>query len=562
MKILRKTLSLSAVIVIMLFAACKKSVPKQIKYIPKDASFVFAANAKRLNDKLTDSKVSVDSLIKSAMVASKTVPADIKKWEDVKNSGIDFQSDLFGFYQSKGSMMTGTTNVFGAVAALSSASKFEEYLKKQQPGVVIKKASGGYSEAALSESCVAGWNNDVLIIAGMVNTARFGQDEDTARGNAAVSQQLATLFAMKEDESIASQAPFKEFVKEKGDFLIWSNSSAMLSTVPMLGMTKISDLLKDTYSGGVINFENGKVEADYTYYPGKALADMLKKYGGPTIDMAMIEKYPSNNVDGFMALSFNPAFIAEIIRFIGLEGTANQFLTNVGFTVEDITKAFKGDFAFVLSDLAVEEKPNPMFPEEKDTKPSFKFIFNAKVGDKASYDKVRSALAAKGMLVQTGTSYVPAGNSEMPIVLEDKNIYAASDSAILNTYKGGSGKIMVAGDALSRAKGNPFAGYIDIAKILNVIPVDSAGTAVMNAAKATFKDAYFSAENYSGNTSKGHFELRTGNEKENSLATILKFSSLAVGEVGKAHQARQAAWDQDVTADSTAVTVDTAAMSH
>ncbi|BAV10098.1 hypothetical protein FLA_6153 [Filimonas lacunae] len=535
-----------------MFASCKKSVPKQIKYIPKDASFVFAANAKRLNDKLEGSQVKIDSLLKVVFTESKVAPEDIKKWEDLKDAGIDWQSDIFGFVQQRGSMMSGTSQVFGAVAAVSSASKLEAYLKKQMPKATVKKVDG-YSEIELDGDAVAGWNDEVLILTGATQTRSFS-DDNAASGKTA-STQLATLFKLKTEESALAIDPFKNFIKEKADLLLWVNSGGAFNALPMLGMTKISDLVKDSYSGIVVNFENGKVEANITSYSGKVMADMIKKYPPSAVDLDMVTTYPSNNVTGLLSVNFDLGLIAEIIRYGGFEATANQYLTTLGFTVEDVTKAFKGDMAVVFSDFVVEEKSNPDYPEYKTKTPSIKYVFNAKVGDKASYNKVLSALAAKGWLTQTATGYTPA----MPlggfvvVELNEKNMLVASDSTLLGQYKTGTGKAGIPGDVISKGKGKVAYMYVDLSKIFSVIPVDSSSIDIMNQVKATFKDAYVSADKYEGNTSKGVMELRTGNEKENSLATLVKLG-WAVANKFKQEEARAAAAsDAAEAADSVAV---------
>lgn len=560
MKILRNTLSLSAVLMVLLFTSCKKSLPKQLQYIPKDASVVFSVNAKNINDKLADSKVTIDSLVKSFMAENKPKPEDVKKWGDIKEAGIDWLGDIYGFYQSKGSLMTGSSHVFGVVAAVSSSSKLEAYLKKQKPDVVITKAAGGYSEAKLENELVIGWNSDVVILTANGNTAnRYGADESAdAKTSDAASKQLAALFAQKSEESVTTIPAFKDFIKDKGDMLLWVNSSGSLSAIPMLGMTKASDLIKDSYYGGVINFENGKVVASYKSYVGTSLAGILKKHSGPTVDLDMVKKFPSANVTGFAVVAFDPAIILDIVRFIGVESTANQFLTNIGLNVEDITKAFKGDLAVAVGDIVNKEVPSEYDPSTTRTTTDVKFVFSAKVGDKAAYEKVCNALVAKNWLVKSGNSYVPTMASVgMQMILDEKSIYMASDSVVLGQYKAGSGKAGIADNVLSESKGKTSAFYVDFTKIFSAIPANAGDSATLGLARATFKDVIFTSDEFDGKVMKGKFELRTQNEKENSLLSFAKLG-MAVAAKEKADKARRdAMMDQYNSSDS--VVVDSAA---
>ena len=75
-KLLRYTLLFAA---ILLFAtSCKKSVPDQVKYIPKDAMFILDLDWKSLSDKAAKGNINWDSLFKSANVTSDTEFAFVK----------------------------------------------------------------------------------------------------------------------------------------------------------------------------------------------------------------------------------------------------------------------------------------------------------------------------------------------------------------------------------------------------------------------------------------------------------------------------------------------------
>lgn len=545
MKSLKNTLVLAALAFAMVFTACKKSVPKQTKYIPKDANLVFAINAKNFHEKLEKSKINLDSLIKSALAAAENAPTEMQQWEDIKNSGIQWQSEVFGYMLNKGAMMDARNVQFGLVAALDDATKFEGYLKKQMPGATVAKSTD-FTYATGSGGFAAGWTKDILII---VNTA--------GAGNAATAAEtkLAALFATKEAESVAGIPEFRELTASKSDLIMWSNATASLSAIPMIGLTKAADLFKDCYSATTLNFEDGKVAGEYTYYFGKVLTDIIKKHESVTIKMDALEKYPSNNITGFFSVAFKPELLLDIIKYMGVEAMGNQYLTSMGITIEDILKAFKGDITFVLSDFAVEEKPNPFYPSVTQKTPVFKMILNAETGDKAAFTKVAAALAQKGILVQQGNQYVPVyPTGAYKVTADEKNIFVASDSLILQQYKAGTGKAAIPDDVKSKSKGKTAVMYFDISKILKGIPSDSSYAPLLNQAQASFKDGIFTSDKLDGNKSKGYIELRTGNDKENSLATIVRFIQSAVDFSKTKRDINRARWEQeDVTVDDMAI---------
>ena len=288
-------------------------------------------------------------------------------------------------------------------------------------------------------------------------------------------------------------------------------------------MSKASDLLKDTYTSGAINFENGEVDMDVKSYPNATLADTLKKYAGPKVDMDLLNKYPGA-VTGYALFSFDPKLIVAILNFTGVLQTANQFLQNQGYTIDDIVKAFKGDFAVVFSNVGMQQKQVQGY---KYSAPTAKLIVDAAIGDKASYDKIMASLAKQGLMVQKNGQYVPAQLDENPMGFtmysDNKNIVFSNDSALMKQYNAGSGKAALPSGISGKTKGTAVAFYVDVASILNTIPKDSSSGEMIDEAKQTFKDVIATSDNYSNGSVKGHLELHTVNEKENSLAALTRY---------------------------------------
>ena len=142
MKLLMR-LFLSLFITITFFSSCKKSVPKQVNFIPKEAIFVATLNTKSLQDKLVKSQVTIEKLIASMNDANDTaLDKGKKEWEELKNSGIDLDENIYlSVVQKNGEGMGQETTVSTAVGGLKDATKFEAYIKKKDPAVAIKTVS-------------------------------------------------------------------------------------------------------------------------------------------------------------------------------------------------------------------------------------------------------------------------------------------------------------------------------------------------------------------------------------------------------------------------------------
>lgn len=521
-----KSLPLVAVALVLALASCKNKVPEQVNYIPKDAILVLDLNWKSLSEKTKSGNINWDSLVSSIAgpTEDSAVSEGLKKMEAFMESGIDDEGNVFVFVKTGGSIMSGQSTSAGVVAAMKDDKKFEDYVKKQAAGSEVKKEKD-YSYINLDDEVVVGWNDKVAILAGVERNYN-----DTATSGASL-QQLSKLFSLKEEESVGAIPEFAEMVTQEGDILLWNNSSGLLNSLPLLGMTKFADLLKDSYSTAVINFDNGKITASAKSYSGKDLAEIWKKYAGPTADMSMVSQYPYP-VQGFAAFSFNPQLIKEIIKYSGFESTTNDFLQKQGYTLDDVLKVFKGDFAVIFSDIGVTEKTIMIGEEAIVTKqPTARLIFNATIGDKATYDKIAAKLAEQGMMEERNGQFVPTGMGEFAFSVTDKNLVLASDSALLQQYLAGKGNAAIPAAIADNAKNRSTVFYIDINNILKSVPVDSTGLATMESAKSTFKNMAVTSDNFNGKYVAGNLELATMNASENSLVSLIRFFAAAANDI-------------------------------
>src|SRR3954464_5158979 len=85
--------------------SCKKAVPDQIKYIPKDAGFVFDLNWKSLSEKASKANINWDSIFRSVAESDgdSSVAKAKKRFDDFMHSGIDTERNIFVFVKTGGS---------------------------------------------------------------------------------------------------------------------------------------------------------------------------------------------------------------------------------------------------------------------------------------------------------------------------------------------------------------------------------------------------------------------------------------------------------------------------
>jgi hypothetical protein len=536
------------VTVISVLASCGKKTPTEAKYIPKDASGVLVVNPKSLEDKLKSGNLTIDSFVKHLQNGADTMSAkDKKMWEGFKNSGVSLEDNVYLFFVQKGSMQKGQSTVFNVMATLKDEAKFEKFVKEQDElkDKAITKDKG-FSYLTTSYNSSLAWNKDVVIVT-MYNkgyTSSYDslgnyQMPDESVGKKEQQAEVARYFNLKETETVATVPLFTDMFKEKADgyfFATSAGSLAALSATP-LNLPKLEELLKDNYSASTLNFEDGKIAVKGTAYTNPFLSSILKKYAGPTVNIAALEKYPSQNINGAMLVSFNPEIFNGFLKELEVGGLIDGYLTKVGLTSADIFKSLKGEINVVVSDFTIAEKemsmpmPDGSTYKHTSTLPTAKMVLTAAIGDKIAFARVMDKAVEAGIAVKTPTGYAKGqllGYAGLFLAVDDKDFVLASDSATYVAYKAGTGKANVSSDIVAKLKGKSTAAFIDLNSILKASIAgvkDETGTKVLTLINNTFKNVILTADNFDGKSMKSEFEVNMTNTKQNSLVSTLNMAS-------------------------------------
>lgn len=562
-------LAVSAIAILL--SSCSK-VPEQSKYIPKTASLVLSVNSKQISKKLITNGITMDKLF--AAVQEKDTASEAQKfWKDIENSGLDLQAQSFVsvVYGKSQSYITLT-------GGLKDASKFEEYLKKNVSNFSLQTKSDFKYILEDKQGGVIAWNKgSVIYLKGIEGDAMKAlppsglpvpgaDDEETPDTNNAQPASLVTaeddmqpwiaevdhLFHLKKDETASSIEAFSDLLKNSADLSVYVNPEPIYSAQAGMMPANLKTLLAGCYYTGAVNFEKGKIVVDGVSYVGKDLANIYKKYGNLEADLEMLEKYPSQNITGFVVYGFDFRMIGDIVKSTGLDGIANMGLQSSGLTLDDILNAFKGQLVFVASDFQVKKKPSLYIEGDSTTAPESKWVFAMKVGDKAAFDKVMSSPMLKGFFTKEGNNYVLTQNMPgMPAIsITDKLVTSASDSAVLQEYLAGKGKAGgLDNDFVSKIKGNPMGAYVNFEKIVNNIPdeeIPADGRVLAGKFKNLLKDMTALSKSFDGKTQHSEIVLNFKNENENSLVQLVNLGTEAakyLEEKKKADAAREVAVD-------------------
>lgn len=592
---------LTAVTAAVMLTACSKQ-PEQTKHIPKTAGVVVGLNAKQLSQKLITNGITMDKLFTTLQSPADTANAAMKAWKDAENSGVDLTNNFFAAFvfnsnSAKETAGNGAKSYVSITGSLKDESKFEAYLKQNVPNFSLKTQGDFKYIWEAKEGAIVGWNKGTVIYLrpfdannvsrhnplGVPNSDDYNEEEATpAEEEPAVDSAVAApaavvavaddatektwaaeldyLFHLKKEESAGSLDAFTDVMKKGTDMTMFVNPEAIYSgQLTAMVPANVKKLMEGCYYAGTLNFENGKVQMNGLSYVGKQMADIYKKYDKAELDLSMLTKYPSENVTGFLAYGFDFRMIGDIVKATGMDGLANMAMAKSGLTLDDVLNAFKGELVYVASDFAISKVPNEYFPEDSVTKPTSKWVFSLKVGDKAAFEKVITSPMLKEMFVKEGNEYKMAQQFPgMPALsITDKFVTAASDTALLVQYMAGTGKIKLENGIESKIKGNALGAYVNFEKLATSIPeneVPEDGKPLMLKAKSLLKDLTAVAHTFNGKTQESEVVINFKNQTENSLVQLINLGTEAA-KYFKEKEAKEAG-EATVVDSAAATTVD------
>lgn len=532
---------LPVTILMVIFTSCSNKAPKEAGLIPKTASAVIVLDPGAMQDKLASGGISVDTLFSRIFKNDSSDTEDRRKVDDFRNNaGIDWKKQLFFFFSQKGNPTDESTTVMNVMGGLSDAGKFETWIKahKEFSSKTITKEKT-YSYLVAEDNTLLSWTDKNVMVTIYNYTQRPSYDTvamefkipEKKNVEADLKKEVNSYYTQEKDASMAGVQAFTNMFKDKADGYVFTSSNSSLGTLSMLPLSlpKVEELMKDNYSSATLSFEAGKIVAKSATYTNPVVSNILKQYAGPTVNTSMIERYPSDKINGIMLASFNPEILGGFLKQLEVEGLINGRLEKAGFSLQDLYKSLKGDIAVVVSDLGFSMPEPQQKSDEKDMikkKPLGKMIFNAPVGDKASFIKLMDKVVELGYIRKEGNTYKSGELMSMLGVYmqaDDKNLVIASDSLTYTQYMSNKNRAVINNDVLSRFKGKSTVFYFDIANTIGGFMNGNTASDYhksMKTAKETFKDIIGTSDNFDGKSVKAVFEIRMQNEKQNSLVTL------------------------------------------
>jgi hypothetical protein len=531
-------------IITLLLSSCSSKAPKEARLIPKNAVAVASVNIFALKEKLEKNGITIDTLLDKIFEKDSSGKVDRKAIEELRTeAGINWQKDCHFFAVNKNEGINNTVNIVAGIAGLSNNAKFEAYIKKySKPETTILKEKN-FDAIIVEGDKIIAWDKEYLMLMYYQQVTKPTWDSTNMRFTIPnktdlTAKTIATansFFTQKEGESIIGVKGFAEMFKTKADGYLFTSTSSYLNALSgaPLQIPKLEELAKDNYSASTLSFDAGKINIISTTYTNPALTGLLKKYAGPTVNLSLVEKYPSQNIQGIFLASFNPEIFGGVLQQLEVEGLVNSFLERSGISSKDLYGSLKGDIAVVFSDLAIQTN-DPMQRSTEKTllakKPVANMLMNMPVGNK----KLMLKATELGYVKNTGKFFV-SGELLQAIGLyvmgTEEGLIIASDSLLYNAYTKGVTKAQIPNDVKAYLGGKAVSFYVNMESILKSFPVGNDGNydKSLSTAKAIFKDIRGYTNNIKDNAIESSIEWRLHNEKQNSLVTLVSlFTNLAV----------------------------------
>ena len=448
----------------LLIQSCKQG-DKSNTPVPKDAVLVLHINNTTLSSKLSWQEIKASNWFKE--LYSEAPDSMLRKlMDDPDNSGMDTKADMVMFLKK-----VGQGGYMAFEGTLKDAAAFETFNKKVTDGAAVSK-DGDASYIAIQKQGLVYWKGTHFVyimdapLGAMTNAMNGSYNSEPYKFSTDSLRQFAkATFEISGSNSLNSDDRFRALLKDEGDVHFWVNNEEYLSALSgdALSVLKMGDIFKGYVTASTISFDNGKISMKSKSYLNKQMADLYKKYPSKKISADVINRIPSQNVAGVLAINYSPEGLKEIIKFTGLDGLANGFLEKAHLSIDEFVKANKGDLVLAVTDFEMKKK-EVLIPgydggepyKHYTTQPDVKVLFATSVNDKAAFDK----------LITTLSDQMGDQKGQMPEVTHqiDKNWFAAGNSADQVTkFMSGT---TVSHPFTSRLTDYSFGMYVDIQKIL------------------------------------------------------------------------------------------------
>jgi hypothetical protein len=339
---------------VFLLAACsgKKQSPEHVRYIPADAQFVLAMDARRIISKsLQPQELFSESNLKEMGASDKEAKQVSERAERILNSGIDYVNTVYVFGQTEG-------EIVAALLALDAPDKWNKNIqdpafwkkvfdKEAVPALQKKGKVKYFVQEKDCDRLVVAWDERVLL----VGNIHVGCSE-TEKANIAQAQ-LLNLFALpKEKQLFEKQESFKKALEEGEDVVFWAD----LNAIDKLDAFDNVDASARKYLKGAsftlnVRFDDGLIQADAAFLPSKESLREMQLYYNKKIKKEVL-KIPYQKPVALLSFAIAEAALDQMVENQALKDINTNLVKEIGLTADELIEMWDGQFTLALNSFS------------------------------------------------------------------------------------------------------------------------------------------------------------------------------------------------------------------
>ncbi len=379
--------------------------------------------------------------------------------------------DIAGIDQTKNACLFGTAwnenALMGVSCSLMDPEMFENMLGTAAEIDSIQQRNG-YQYAILEDDEIwIGWNN-----ASAVAIAIPDEDEEysiiKAGEGSDVMHLMDSMFTRKEESNILHDRKFSEVLARDDDIRMWMNIRYFPIPNEAWEYADIFDLrsLKnaDNYITAIVNFEDGKLEAESWYVFSdslKAFYDRYAKLEKKGIDPKLIDHLMPGEPMLLMSSATDlPAVMRTLVDdlqksddYAGVITLGMLYMTKFGITFDNIYDAFAGDMILMMNNTGSNNMEQ---------------VICLKINDRESLDKIIKALGSMvGIEERNGYSVMSYDGGENYYKIDDDVLVIASSEDVMQKVIENKGAPTLSQSTLDAMKTMSSFTRVDLGMILD-----------------------------------------------------------------------------------------------
>ncbi|RLD68197.1 MAG: hypothetical protein DRI84_00285 [Bacteroidetes bacterium] len=365
MKNYSKIFQLGILMISMLFIASCSSKKSSLTAIPKDAGFVMVVDGAALTAKsgvqdFTQTKAYKKLISEMTEEELSNLSEFDYILKDSKESGLGINEEFIVFTKiSEGEPIVGLNLLIVDKAKLDALMK--SIMEREDVDVEIVEDADISTMLLADNEGVFAWNNTQFLVLA---------HEDLAAE--ALVNEAKALLKQGAKESISSNSVYADFYAKKKDVSIWFDYDMIFKNMPPAQQMMLTSQLPFNMSGSsfnaYINFEKGKVVAEYESVLNDEMKDFIKDYKfiNDDFDVDVLKLMPETSFANMeMSINFYDYYHMFMDMYkekqVDTEMYTKQVEQELGMSIDDILNSFSGEIAFSLHGVQFAEKIVPEF---------------------------------------------------------------------------------------------------------------------------------------------------------------------------------------------------------